>query len=261
MHTGSERGTDGVKTYKLTDVGVVRDNNQDFVWSSEEPVGMLPNLFIVADGMGGHKAGDFASRFCVEEFVDRVRESRGRTLISMIDRAVRETNEQLILQARNNSNLDGMGTTFVMASILEDSILIANIGDSRLYIIDSGMEQITMDHSLVAEMVRNGDINEEAARIHPNKNIVTRALSTNTVVGPDFFEVGRRKDMAVLLCSDGLFSMISDEEIAGIVRENKGDPEAACKKLIHRANENGGKDNISVVLIYPDEVEMENEHD
>ena len=250
-----------MKTYKLTDVGVVRDNNQDFVWSSEEPVGMLPNLFIVADGMGGHKAGDFASRFCVEEFVGRVRESRDKTMISMIERAVRETNEQLILQARNNSNLDGMGTTFVMASVLEDSILIANIGDSRLYIIDSGIEQITMDHSLVAEMVRNGDINEEAARIHPNKNIVTRALSTNAVVVPDFFEVGRKKDMAVLLCSDGLFSMISDEEIASIVRENKGNPESACRELVHRANENGGKDNISVVLIYADEAEMENEHD
>ena len=179
----------------------------------------------------------------------------------MIERAVKETNEQLILQARNNVNLDGMGTTFVMATILEDSILVANIGDSRLYIIDSGIEQITMDHSLVAEMVRNGDINEEAARIHPNKNIVTRALSTNTVVVPDFFEVPRRENMAVLLCSDGLFSMISDEEIAGIVRKNKGRPDEACKELIHKANENGGKDNISVVLIYPDEAEMENEHD
>ena len=250
-----------MKSYKLTDVGVVRDNNQDFVWSSEEPVGMLPNLFIVADGMGGHRAGDFASRFCVEEFVGRVRENRDRTKISMIERAVKETNEQLILQARNNANLDGMGTTFVMATILDDCVLVANIGDSRLYIIDSGIEQITMDHSLVAEMVRNGDINEEAARIHPNKNIVTRALSTNTVVVPDFFEVRRRKNMAVLLCSDGLFSMIGDEEIAGIVRANKGNPEVACKELVHKANENGGKDNISVVLIYLDEAEMENEHD
>lgn len=250
-----------MKSYKLTDVGVVRDNNQDFVWSSEEPVGMLPNLFIVADGMGGHRAGDFASRFCVEEFVSRVKESRCPTMISMIEQAVRETNEQLILQAKNNMNLDGMGTTFVMASILEDRILVANIGDSRLYIVDSGMEQITMDHSLVAEMVRNGDINEEAARIHPNKNIVTRALSTNAVVVPDFFEVRRRKNMAVVLCSDGLFSMMADDEIASVIRENKGNPEAACRELVYRANENGGKDNISVVLIYPDEIEMENEHD
>jgi len=250
-----------VKTYKLTDVGVVRDNNQDFVWSSEKPVGMLPNLFIVADGMGGHKAGDFASRFCVEEFVGRVRESRDRTVISMVERAVKETNEQLILQARNNPQMDGMGTTFVMASVFDESILVANIGDSRLYIVDSGMEQITMDHSLVAEMVRNGDINEEAARIHPNKNIVTRALSTNAVVIPDFFEVPRKKNMAVLLCSDGLFSMIGDDEIASVVREYKGSPDLACKELIRRANENGGKDNISVILIYLDEAEMENEHD
>ncbi len=250
-----------MKTYMLTDVGVVRDNNQDFVWSSNEPVGMLPNLFIVADGMGGHKAGDFASRFCVEEFVGRVRESKGKTIITMIERAVRETNEQLILQAKNNPNLDGMGTTFVMASVLEDRILVANIGDSRLYIIDSDMEQITMDHSLVAEMVRNGDINEEAARIHPNKNIVTRALSTNSVVIPDFFEVPRNDNMAILLCSDGLFSMVDNEEIVTIVKENKGNPEMACKTLVHRANENGGKDNISVVLIYLNEAETENEHD
>lgn len=250
-----------MKTYMLTDVGVVRDNNQDFVWSSDEPVGMLPNLFIVADGMGGHKAGDFASRFCVEEFVGRVRESKGKTIITMIERAVRETNEQLILQAKNNPNLDGMGTTFVMASVLEDRILVANIGDSRLYIIDSEMEQITMDHSLVAEMVRNGDINEEAARIHPNKNIVTRALSTNGVVVPDFFEVPRKDNMAILLCSDGLFSMVDNEEIVTIVKENKGNPEMACKTLVHRANENGGKDNISVVLVYLNEAETENEHD
>ena len=113
----------------------------------------------------------------------------------------------------------------------------------------------------MVQQVRNGDINEEAARIHPNKNIVTRALSTNAVVVPDFFEVPRKKNPAVLLCSDGLFSMISDDEIATVVRENKGAPDVACKELIHRANENGGKDNISVVLIYLDEAEMENEHD
>ncbi len=238
-----------MKSFALTDVGQKRECNQDYIYRNEEPVGMFPNLFIVADGMGGHNAGDYASRFCVEDFTRRISESKEKTVISTIEHAIRETNEQLILQAKEHADLDGMGTTFVLVSIFERHLYVANIGDSRLYIIGSEIKQITMDHSLVAEMVRNGDLNEEEARFHPNKNIVTRALSTNGVVVPDFFEVDISPEDIVLLCSDGLFTMLENSEIFSIVKQYGDHLEEACSELIKRANEYGGKDNISVILI------------
>ena len=238
-----------MKAFALTDVGQMRDCNQDYVFCSEAPVGILPNLFIVADGMGGHTAGDFASRFCVEEFIHQIKEKPDKTVVTTIEKAIRETNEQLIRQAKEHAELDGMGTTFVLASFFGDRLCIANIGDSRLYRISEKMEQITMDHSLVAEMVRNGDLNEEAARFHPNKNIVTRALSTSGVVIPDFFEVVLHSGDVVMLCSDGLFSMLENHVIFDIINEHRQNPEEACRELVRRANENGGKDNISVIII------------
>jgi len=241
-----------VKTYAITDVGQLRDNNQDYIYCNENPVGAFPNLFIVADGMGGHRAGDFASRFCVEEFARRVSESDEMTVVGTIERALRETNEQLIIQAKEHTELDGMGTTFVMAVINGDDMIVANIGDSRLYRMDQDLHQITEDHSLVAEMVRNGDIEREEARFHPNKNIVTRALSTTGIVLPDFFEIRLHAEDIVLLCSDGLFTMLEDSEIEDIINCNRDNLEKAGKELVEKANAGGGKDNISLILVKKD---------
>ena len=190
-----------------TDVGIMRQMNQDYCFADNNRVGLLPNLFIVADGMGGHNAGDFASRFCVEKFVEIMRNAGEGVLsrLSFIEDAIRETNEQLIVKAAENSELEGMGTTFVAATIDSDNIMnVINIGDSRLYVIDSDIWQVTEDHSLVMEMVKNGDIKKEEARFHPKKNVVTRAISAMGVVIPDMFEVPLEKGNIVLLCSDGL---------------------------------------------------------
>lgn len=239
-----------MQSYAMTDVGLSRQMNQDYIYASDTAVGILPNLYIVADGMGGHNAGDFASRFCVEHFTETVRSADKDTVsvISLIENALRETNEQLIVKAAEAQDLEGMGTTFVAASIDNNVMTVANIGDSRLYVINSDIKQITEDHSLVAEMVRNGDLKKEDARFHPKKNVVTRAISAAGVVIPDFFELELLPDDIVLLCSDGLCNMLGDSEIFEIVNRNRRDFKAAATELVAKANENGGKDNISVIL-------------
>ncbi len=235
-----------------TDVGIMRQMNQDYCFASEKPVGLLPNLFIVADGMGGHNAGDFASRFCVERFVDIMRNAGEGILsrLSFIEDAIRDTNEQLIVKAAENPELEGMGTTFVAATIDSENIMnVINIGDSRLYVINSDIWQVTEDHSLVMEMVKNGDIKKEEARFHPKKNVVTRAISAMGVVIPDMFEVPLNKGDIILLCSDGLSNMVADSEILEVVKEYEEDLVKCTDVLVDRANKNGGKDNISVVLV------------
>lgn len=239
-----------MKTYSVTDVGQKRETNQDFVYCREEPLGALPNLFIVADGMGGHNAGDFASRFAVEEFVRQVQNGAQKTLIRTMEEAVRRTNRLLIEQAKERPERKGMGTTFVAATIKDNDMYVANIGDSRLYLIGrEEIAQITQDHSLVEEMIRRGEIKREEGRFHPNKNVITRAMGANVEVVPDFFEVRLAPEDIVLLCSDGLSNMMDDREIFSVVKENRDDIEKAGSVLLRLANDYGGRDNISIVLI------------
>lgn len=240
-----------MRSYAKTDVGLMRQMNQDYIYANDEGVGILPSLYIVADGMGGHNAGDFASRFCVETFVDKMNAETDRTsIISSVGDALRRTNEELIVKSSESPDLDGMGTTFVAAIIDGSGLMyVANIGDSRLYLIHDGIEQITEDHSLVEEMVRNGDIHKDEARFHPKKNIVTRAISAAGVVSPDLFEVQLKAGDLVLLCSDGLSNMLSDRDIYDIVIRYPDEPETAVNELVSKANDNGGRDNISAVLI------------
>ncbi|MBR7021534.1 MAG: Stp1/IreP family PP2C-type Ser/Thr phosphatase [Lachnospiraceae bacterium] len=232
-----------------TDKGKKRSMNQDMFFISDSPVGILPNLYIVADGMGGQNAGDVAARFCVDRFTELVRVSRERTPIQVIEKAIRQTNEDLIEKASSQKELEGMGTTFVMASLLaNDNLLVANIGDSRMYLINETITQISQDHSLVAEMVRSGEIRKEEARFHPNKNVVLRALSTQSVVSPDYYQIGVRQGDYVLLCSDGLSDMVEEAEMLKTVSEYE-DVGDIADKLVTMANENGGRDNITLVLI------------
>ena len=245
-----------MQAYAKTDVGIMRQMNQDYCYINLEQEGLLPNLFIVADGMGGHNAGDFASRFCVEKFVELVRNAGTGVVskLSFLENAIRETNEQLIIKATENPELEGMGTTFVAATVSENNEMdVLNIGDSRLYLIDSQIHQITEDHSLVMEMVKNGEIKKEEARFHPKKNVVTRAISAIGIVIPDMFRVPVKQGDIILLCSDGLSNMVADNEIYDIINENRNDMNTCADILIDRANKNGGKDNISVVLIKIDE--------
>jgi protein phosphatase len=142
-----------------------------------------------------------------------------------------------------------MGTTFVAATIIDSNLYVANVGDSRLYVIRDGIKQITEDHSLVEEMVKTGEIERKDVRFHPNKNIITRALGANSTVIPDYFEVELNSEDTVLLCSDGLTNMMDDREIMDIVRQYPDDLELTAKTLVVKANENGGKDNISIVIV------------
>lgn len=237
-----------MKAFSITDIGERRRINQDYVFCSESAVGKLPNLFIVADGMGGHNAGDYASRFCVEYFKQKIEESDLVSPIASIEAAIRETNDVLRSKAEEQSELEGMGTTFVAATIFDHEMYVANVGDSRLYVISNEMRQITEDHSLVEAMVKNGELDRNEARIHPNKNIITRAIGVNEKVEPDFFEVTLKEGDTVLMCSDGLTNMLEDETIERIIREND-DPKSAADTLVKYANQNGGKDNIAIIII------------
>jgi PPM family protein phosphatase len=238
-----------LKAFSITDIGERRMVNQDYVYCEENAIGNLPNLFIVADGMGGHNAGDYASRFCVEYFTQRIKESKLASPIAMIEAAIKETNDILRSKAEEQSELQGMGTTFVAATIFDKELFVANIGDSRLYVIGKEMRQITEDHSLVEVMVKTGELDREEARVHPNKNIITRALGANATVEPDFFEVNLEEGDTVLMCSDGLTNMLEDKEIENIIRENSDHLEIAAETLVSCANKNGGKDNIAVIII------------
>ena len=220
-------------------------------------MGPLPNLFLVADGMGGHRAGDFASRYTVEIIQKSIRANRERNPIKIIRMAIETANMKVLEKANSDENLAGMGTTVVVATVVENYIYVANVGDSRLYLIRDEIQQITRDHSLVEEMVRMGEINREQARNHPDKNIITRAVGVRSRVSIDFFDMKLEKDDTVLMCSDGLSNMLEDGEIKEIIRTGSHDLPEIALQLIGRANQNGGRDNIAVVLIEPLACEVE----
>ena len=178
-----------MKTYSITDTGALREMNQDYFFASDDPVGNLPNLYIVADGMGGHKAGDYASRYTTQRMVASVSRSSGEEPVTILQEAIATANKILIEEAAEDEAKRGMGTTLVAATILDGKLYVANIGDSRLYVINRDIRQITRDHSLVAEMVRIGEVNEADARQHPDKNIITRAIGAGENVQADFFEI------------------------------------------------------------------------
>lgn len=230
-----------------TDVGKKRAQNQDSIFFTDMPIGPLPNLYIVADGMGGHKAGDVASKTAIECVTEYVKESTITNPVTVLKRAIIFANDKVLKMSQEKEDYSGMGTTFVAAVIDEDNMYVVNIGDSRLYVIDEAIRQITLDHSLVEELIRTGQLDRNKGRNHPEKNIITRALGIAQEVVPDFFEVTLKQEDKVLLCSDGLSNMIEDDEIKDIVMEN-GDLETAVSKMIDRANYYGGKDNISVIL-------------
>ena len=244
-----------MKAYAKTDIGARRQTNQDYVFCSMQPVGSLPNLFIVADGMGGHKAGDLASRYTVEGFLETVKNSKADNPITIIEEAVEKSNLLLIQKSKESIDYEGMGTTLVVATIIGKSIYIANVGDSRLYLVNNEIQQITRDHSLVEEMISLGEIDRKNARTHEKKNIITRAIGVDTEVVADFFEVDYVYGDMILMCSDGLSNMIEDEDMKNIINRGNDLPEIT-ENLITEANKNGGKDNISVILVEPDYEEV-----
>ncbi len=240
-----------MKSYAITDVGKRRELNEDYIYASDKAIGNLPNLFIVADGMGGHNAGDYASKHTVEKVVETIEELQNEQDIEeIIQEAIYRANAYIYEKSKRDSSLSGMGTTLVVATLKDGVVTVANIGDSRMYVVNHDIKQITKDHSLVEEMVTMGGIDREAARTHPDKNIITRAIGVKELVLADFFAVRLEKEDKLLLCTDGLTNMLKDDEIHHIIENNK-DVETAARALIEAANENGGRDNIAVVLVEP----------
>ena len=238
----------------ITDVGRVRERNEDAYLVS-------PPVFVVADGMGGHDGGDVASGIVVEEFAslaDPTPEpaldlARGREVIAgALARSHQRISEFSAAQPDRDGHRFRAGTTAVVALLVEDDgpqWLLANLGDSRIYRLDGGrLEQVSVDHSLVQQMVSSGRISPAEAATHPERNVVTRALGIAGSVEPDYFRLPAAPGVRLLLCSDGVSEMIADDQIAAILAE-ESDPEAAAEQVVAVAVEAGGRDNATAVVV------------
>lgn len=230
-----------------TDKGKVRDNNEDYLFVDESE-----GLFIVADGMGGPQGGEVASRMAVDFISSFLSENRLKTddIISVIENSVMRANEAIIMKAEEDINLKGMGTTIVFALYHNNKIYIANVGDSRIYLIrNNEIKQITRDHSLVAELIESGEISREDARNHHLRHILSNAIGVKNDVLTEITELPVEDANGLILCSDGLTDMITDKEIEETII-NGDDPQTISENLVQLANEKGGRDNITVVLVF-----------
>jgi protein phosphatase len=241
-----------MNSYGDTNKGLVRELNEDSYFVSQSPVGCLPNLFIIADGMGGHNAGEVASKIAIEEFVKKCKEIESNNIEDLFVKSIEYVNKVIYNKAVLDNNLSGMGTTFVACSIMENEVYIANVGDSRLYVCDRELEQITIDHSLVEELVKAGEITRDESFSHPERNVITRALGTTQQVNVDVFKASLDYISKIMLCSDGLTNMVSDNDIYKTINSNNSLYDK-IESLIKQAIQNGGLDNITIILIEIDD--------
>lgn len=237
----------------LCDTGKLRKVNQDNIFCSETPIGCLPNLYVVADGMGGHNAGELASQLAIEYFIKYLEKQETFDvdhIEELLLEGVKEINDLVYKHSLKEEGYEGMGTTFVCATYIQelDELFVVNVGDSRLYIISDRIWKLTKDHSLVEEMLQDGELTELEAKNHPQKNIITRAIGVEPKLQADFFKVSCDNVSHILLCSDGLTNMIDEEEMFTFVK-NTASIDETCKNLVEEANQRGGYDNISVILI------------
>ena len=228
-----------------SDVGIVRSLNEDYAGYIEEEEF---KLYVVADGMGGHNAGEVASEMAVKAVEAYVKENYKEQGSNVLENAVLFANEKIYNKAIVGSEYKGMGTTLVAALVYRNTIIVANVGDSSCFgVIDNNITKITKDHSLVQELIDSGSITEEEGRNHPKKNVITRALGTNNVVNIDIFKVDINTYDKYLLCTDGLSNEVLKEEILMEINDIN-DYNTACDKLVLLAKNRGGRDNITVLL-------------
>jgi protein phosphatase len=239
-------------SYGLTDVGRRRESNEDALLDGSD-VG----LYAVADGMGGHAAGEVASRIAIETLLERMQshdpggdhqtpEQVGHALRT----AIEEANRKIFTSVEEREEWRGMGTTLVAMAPVGPEAIIGHVGDSRAYLLrEDALHRLTSDHSWVNEQVKLGLLTDEDAQRHPYRNIVTRALGNRDQVQVDLLQETLQGGDVVLLCSDGLNTMLDDEEIAATLRAHVGDPRAACEALVDAANARGGEDNTTVLVI------------
>lgn len=239
-----------MRTAFLTDIGMKRESNQDYVNVFKNKAGII--FAIVADGMGGHQGGDVASDMAVSH-IGHDFESNNFQDLNEIEKwllsELHKENQQIIDTSNQFSDLSGMGTTMVSVTLVDKQILVANVGDSRCYLYrDNEIKQLSFDHSLVNELVESGEISEEEARFHPQKNVITQTLGVNKSINPATKILDVRVGDLLLLCSDGLTNMLSNQEISNILSQ-KIDIQEMCKKLVEKANSAGGMDNITVLIL------------
>ncbi len=241
-----------MKFYSKTDIGRRRTVNQDAFYVGEFDNGAV--VAVVCDGMGGAKGGNIASEKAaaiISEYIVKSYSPRmGSTAIETLLRAAVETaNSEIYELASSNQDYEGMGTTVVVAFIIDNLAHIVHVGDSRAYLVGTnGIEQLTVDHSVVQAMVSNGEISQQEAKVHPKKNIITRAVGAETSILCDYNIVLKPENAALLICTDGLSNHLDEQNIFSAVRNT---PQESCvDRLIEMANEAGGSDNITAVLVY-----------
>jgi serine/threonine protein phosphatase PrpC len=234
-----------LRSAALSDVGRARERNEDAFFRGER-------VFAVADGLGGHNAGDVASRLAIEPLaaLDRTLEAgRGGGVAEALARAVREANRAVFQRAQADARVRGMGTTLTAVAIVDSSAYLAHVGDSRCYLLRGGaISQLSSDHTLVARMVAEGRLTPEQAEVHPQRSILTRALGADPAVDVDTLEIPLVPGDRLLLCSDGLSSVVDEDRIQALLEEAT-DLEDGCRRLVDEANARGGPDNITVVVV------------
>ena len=248
-----------IRSASLSDVGRVRRQNEDSIAVLD-----AERVYVVADGMGGHAGGKRASETTVETVVRHIREATptqpSASASPQVDRrelveGIHRANRRIVELARADSSLHGMGTT-VAALVIEseDAGAIVHVGDSRVYRLRGDrFEQLTADHSLVADLVRRGEISDEEARRHPYRHTLTRAVGASSEVQPEVLPIDLAAGDLYLLCSDGVYGMLDDDELRRLALEDRNDPPALCRSLIDAANAAGGKDNASVIVVLCDD--------
>ena len=235
----AKRKKSGATFGSRTDVGCVREHNED-------SLAVAPPLYVVCDGMGGHAAGEVASEIAVDVICDR---APAHPDASALGQAVEEANLAIIRAAREGVGRAGMGCTCTAAMLEKDKLVIAQVGDSRAYLLHKGqMQQLTRDHSLVADLIEAGQITEAEARVHPQRSVITRALGSDPRTQPDLFEITVEAGDRLLLCSDGLSTMLEDDQIAKILA-NHSEPQRCAAQLVNEAVGRGGYDNVTVIVV------------
>lgn len=242
-----------MKYFSKSDIGLVRTENQDRVWTGFLGENEEAAALVVCDGMGGENAGSCASQMTLDLMRERLesgfRPSNNRNFIrNLLITSVTAANSLVFDRARTEPDKRGMGTTCVAAIVCDERAYIINVGDSRCYhIFDESMQQITKDHTVIRRLIERGEITEEESKTHPRRNSITRAVGAAREITPDYFEIDLEQGNCLLLCSDGLHSYGDDAEIAGIIVNNP--IQKCCDLLIDYALANGGRDNATVALI------------
>ncbi len=238
-----------MKYFGATDIGKMREKNEDCFYARD-------NLFIVADGMGGHRAGEIASSLSVDTFTRSFNESissrsriQERSIKNNIIRSIKLANDEVFKKSLKDAEYSGMGTTFTACFLYGEIIHIAHIGDSRAYLCrDKNIDLLTSDHTFVGELYRRGEITYEETFDHPQRNFLTNVLGISDEISPDYLTIKILQGDSIIICSDGLNSMVKDEIILKL-SEKYPEPEKTAKKLIENALKNGGNDNVTVIAI------------